>query len=82
MSGKAVWWIISVSLFYYVFLKCLMLLAKKLVSIVTEYEGTTRDLINFDANLNGIPIRLIDSAGIRETNCKIEALGVELAKKA
>lgn len=63
------------------FIYYLMILAKKPVSIVTEQEGTTRDLIHFDANLSGIPIRFIDSAGIRETSCKIEALGVELAKK-
>lgn len=53
----------------------------KNISIVNEQEGTTRDLIHFDANLNGVPIRFIDSAGIRETTCKIESLGVELAKK-
>ena len=49
---------------------------------MTEQEGTTRDLVQFDAHLNGVPIRLIDSAGIRETNCKVEAIGVEIAKKA
>lgn len=58
----------------------LTVLARKNISIVTEEEGTTRDLIHFDAQLNGIPLRLIDSAGIRDTGCKIEAMGVELAK--
>lgn len=61
------------------FLFC-QILARKSISIVTEEEGTTRDLVHYDAQLNGIPLRLIDSAGIRDTECKIEAMGVELAK--
>ncbi len=52
------------------------------VSIVNEQAGTTRDLIHFDAHINGVPVRLTDSAGIRDTPCEVESLGVELAKKA
>lgn len=47
---------------------------------MTEVEGTTRDLVHYDAQINGIPIRLIDCAGIRDTKCKVEAVGVEMAK--
>lgn len=49
---------------------------------MSEYEGTTRDLVHFDVNFHGVPLCLIDSAGIRETACKIESMGVEIAKKA
>ncbi len=45
-------------------------------AIVTPLPGTTRDTIEDYLNLNGIPIRLIDTAGIRETADQIEGLGV------
>lgn len=55
-------------------------------AIVTEYEGTTRDTIEEMVNINGIPINLIDTAGIRETEDYIEKIGItksrEIAKKA
>jgi tRNA modification GTPase len=51
-------------------------------AIVTETPGTTRDTIEEDAVLNGIPVRLIDTAGIRETDCSIESEGVRRAKQA
>ena len=57
------------------------ILAKKKISIVNEQEGTTRDLVHYDAQLNGVPVRLTDSAGIRKSSCKIETIGMELAKK-
>lgn len=52
-------------------------LLKKERSIVTDVEGTTRDYVEEVLNLGGIPIRLIDTAGIRKTANLVERLGVE-----
>ena len=49
-------------------------------AIVTEYEGTTRDTIEEFVNINGIPLKLIDTAGIRETDNEIEKIGIEKSK--
>ena len=48
-------------------------------AIVTEIEGTTRDSIEEDLNINGINIKIIDTAGIRETYEKVEKIGIERA---
>ena len=48
-------------------------------AIVTEIEGTTRDSIEEDLNINGINIKIIDTAGIRETDEKVEKMGIERA---
>lgn len=45
-------------------------------SIVTEIPGTTRDYIEEQIVLDGIPIRLVDTAGLRSTECRIESHGV------
>ena len=50
-------------------------------AIVTEYEGTTRDTIEEFVNINGIPLKLIDTAGIRNTKNEIEKIGIEKSKK-
>ena len=50
-------------------------------AIVTPTPGTTRDVIEESVNIRGIPIRLIDTAGLRETLDPIEAIGVRLAKE-
>ncbi len=50
-------------------------------AIVTEYEGTTRDTIEEFVNINGIPINLIDTAGIRNAKDKVEIIGIEKSKK-
>ena len=50
-------------------------------AIVSDIEGTTRDTIEEAVNINGIPINLIDTAGIRDTKEKIEKIGVEKAKE-
>lgn len=49
-------------------------------AIVSEVEGTTRDWIESWVDFDGIPVRLFDTAGIRETDDAIEAHGVERAK--
>ena len=48
---------------------------------VTEYEGTTRDTIEEFVNINGIPLKLIDTAGIRNTENKVEQIGIEKSIK-
>ena len=50
-------------------------------AIVTEIEGTTRDTIEEFVNINGIPLNLIDTAGIREAKDEVEKIGIEKSKK-
>jgi len=51
-------------------------------AIVTDISGTTRDLIEADLNLDGIILKLIDTAGIRSTQDIIEKIGINKSKKA
>ena len=50
-------------------------------AIVTEYEGTTRDTIEEFLTINGIPLKLVDTAGIRNAKDEVEKIGIEKSRE-
>ncbi len=56
-------------------------LLKEEKAIVTDIPGTTRDFIEDELNIEGISFRFIDTAGLRDTEDKVEAIGVERTKE-
>ena len=50
-------------------------------AIVSKYKGTTRDSIEELMNIDGIPVKLIDTAGIREASDEVEKIGIKRAKE-
>ena len=56
-------------------------LLKEKRAIVTDIPGTTRDVIEEFVNISGVPLKIVDTAGIRETSDIIEQMGVEKTKE-
>ncbi|MFV0281473.1 MAG: tRNA uridine-5-carboxymethylaminomethyl(34) synthesis GTPase MnmE [Rhodoblastus sp.] len=52
------------------------------IAIVSEFAGTTRDLLRVHLDLQGVPVTMVDSAGIREAENAVERIGIERALSA
>ncbi len=57
-------------------------LAQSDIAIVTEIPGTTRDSLTADVDIQGVPVRLIDTAGVRDTKNIVEKKGIERTRQA
>ncbi|MFT4095484.1 MAG: tRNA uridine-5-carboxymethylaminomethyl(34) synthesis GTPase MnmE [Rhodoblastus sp.] len=58
------------------------LLAGSDLAIVTEFAGTTRDLLRVELDFDGVPVTLVDSAGIRDVDDPVEKIGIGRARSA
>ena len=56
-------------------------LAGREAAITSEYAGTTRDVIEVRMELDGLPVTILDTAGLRETRDHVEGIGIERAKQ-
>jgi tRNA modification GTPase len=56
-------------------------LAGKNSAIVTDIEGTTRDVLKEEINIDGMPLHIIDTAGLRESSDEVEKIGIDRAWK-
>lgn len=56
-------------------------LAGREAAITSEFAGTTRDIIEVRMDISGLPVTLLDTAGLRETQDHVESIGVERAKQ-
>jgi tRNA modification GTPase len=54
-------------------------LSGKESAIVTDIAGTTRDTLKEEINIDGMPLHIIDTAGLRESECKVEKIGIQRA---
>lgn len=57
-------------------------LAEEDIALVSDVPGTTRDSIQQAINIRGVPIHLVDTAGVRETNDTVEKMGLERTRRA
>ncbi|RAZ90043.1 tRNA uridine-5-carboxymethylaminomethyl(34) synthesis GTPase MnmE [Mesorhizobium hawassense] len=55
-------------------------LARREAAIVTDEPGTTRDLLEVAMDLNGLKVRIVDTAGLRDATGKVESIGIERAR--
>jgi tRNA modification GTPase len=54
--------------------------AKREAAIVTHVPGTTRDILELSLDIRGLPVIVVDTAGLRNTDDLVEKIGIERAK--